>query len=215
MPVAAQVAARYRGRGVSQEDLNQVAYLGLVKAVQRFDFAPDRDFLSFAVPTIRGELRRYFRDHGWMVRPTRRIQEAQAKIAAAEAALWQELGRSPRPSEIAQRLDMDLDIVIEALSANGCFQPTSLDTTLDGDGQPVGALLGGADSEFNRAETVAVLRPLLAGLTNREKSMLHMRFFQDKTQAEIGEALGITQMQVSRLLSTLMARLRDEMPATN
>ena len=122
--IAEQLAARYRKRGVPDDDLKQVACLGLVKAARRYEYAPDRDFLSFAVPTIRGELRRYFRDLGWTIRPTRRVQEAQTRITRAEGELFQRLGRSPRPSEIAEHLDLDLDLVIEALAANGCFTPS-------------------------------------------------------------------------------------------
>jgi len=211
MTVAAQIAARYRGRGVPTEDMEQVAYLALVKAVRRYEYAPERDFLSFAVPTIRGEVKRYFRDHGWTVRPPRTIQAAQAQIGQAESELLQELGRSPRPSEIAERLDLDLDLVVEALGANGCFFPTSLEAMMPGDDSTTREWLGDEDTGFRRAETAVVLKPLLAELTERERVALEMRFFQDATQAEIGDLLGISQNQVSRLLSSLMARLRDQL----
>ena len=211
MPVAAQIAQRYRGRGVSSEDLEQVAYLALVKAAQRYEYAEDRDFLSFAVPTIRGEVQRYFRDLGWTIRPTRTIQTAQSRIRQAEGDLWQALGRSPRPSEIAEHLDMELDTVVEALSANGCFSPSSLDVPLGDDRAPVGDSLGAEDDAFGRVDTRLILRPLLAQLSDRERQMIELRFFQQATQAQIGEVLGITQMQVSRLLSALMARLQAEL----
>ena len=210
MVTAAQIAARYRARGVSEDDLRQVAYLALVKAVQRYEYGPDRDFMSFAVPTIRGELRRYFRDLGWVIRPTRRVQDAQAAIRRGEGQLCQELGRSPRPSEIAEHLGLDLDIVIEALSANGLFQPDSLDAVTPGE-TSLGDSLGSEEPDFGSAEARAALQPLLARLSDREQLILKMRFFEEATQAEIGEAIGITQMQVSRLLSGLMARLRDEL----
>ena len=211
MQVAIDVARRYRSRGVAVEDLEQVAYLGLVKAAR--GFAPDRatDFLSYAVPTIRGEVRRYFRDHGWVVRPPRTVQQAQSRITAVDAELCQELGRAPRPSEIAERLGLDLDLVVEALAANGCFAPTSLDATpADGDGG-IGDRLGDDDVSFDSAEARVALKPLLAHLDRRERIMLEMRFFKGATQAEIGEVLGITQMQVSRLLSALLNRLREEL----
>jgi RNA polymerase sigma-B factor len=118
---------------VSDDDLTQVAFLGLVKAARRYEYAADRDFLSFAVPTIRGELRRYFRDLGWTIRPTRRVQEAQSRITRSDGDLYQKLGRSPRPSEIAEHLDLYLDLVIQALAANGCFTPTSLESTTQAD----------------------------------------------------------------------------------
>jgi RNA polymerase sigma-B factor len=214
LQVALDVARRYRSRGVSLEDLEQVASLGLVKAARAYD--PDRatDFLSYAVPTIRGEVRRHFRDHGWTVRPPRTVQQAQARITAVESDLCQELGRAPRPSEIAERLDLDLDLVVEALAANGCFSPTSLDATPaaaeGGAEQGIGDRLGDDDPAFDSAEARLALQPLLAHLDRRERIMLEMRFFKGATQSEIGEVLGITQMQVSRLLSALLARLRDE-----
>jgi RNA polymerase sigma-B factor len=211
MQIAVDVARRYRSRGIAVEDLEQVAYLGLVKAARGFDPARAHDFLSYAVPTIRGEVRRYFRDHGWTVRPPRTVQQAQARITAAESDLCQELGRAPRPSEIAERLDLDLDLVVEALGANGCFSPTSLDaSTTEGD-LGIGDRLGDDDPSFDSAEARVALKPLLAHLDRRERIMLEMRFFKGATQSEIGEVLGITQMQVSRLLSALLARLRDDL----
>lgn len=120
MVVAADCARRYRGRGIATDDLDQVAYLGLVKAVRAFDPERGFDFLSFAVPTIRGELRRHFRDQGWALRPPRSIQELQTKILAVESDLAQELGRSPRPSDLARHLDVDLEQVLDALGATGC-----------------------------------------------------------------------------------------------
>lgn len=211
LAVAAQIAARYHHRGVPADDLEQVAYLALVKAVRRYEYAPDRDFLSFAVPTIRGELRRHFRDVGWTIRPTRRVQEAQTRITQAESELLQKLGRSPRPSEIAQHLNVDPDVVLEALSANGCFHPSSLEATMTaGDGM-VTEWLGEEDAGFHNVETRVLLGPLLAHLTDRERTMLEMRFFRGATQAEVGEAIGVTQMQVSRLLSDLMTRLREQL----
>jgi RNA polymerase sigma-B factor len=213
MQVAVDVARRYRSRGVAIDDLEQVAYLGLVKAARGFDPERATDFLSYAVPTIRGEVRRYFRDHGWTVRPPRTVQQAQARITAVESDLCQELGRAPRPSEIADRLDLDRDLVVEALAANGCFAPTSLDAApADAEGG-IGERLGEADASFDSAEARVALKPLLAHLDRRERIMLEMRFFKGSTQAEIGEVLGITQMQVSRLLSALLGRLRDELGA--
>lgn len=211
MPLARSIALRYRDRGESLDDLVQVAYLGLVKAVRGFDPERATDFLSYAVPTIRGEVRRYFRDHGWVVRPPRTVQQAQARITAVESDLCQELGRAPRPSEIAARLDLDLDLVVEALGANGCFAPTSLDSTPAEGETAIGDRLGDDDASFDSAEARVALKPLLSQLDRRERIMLEMRFFKGSTQSEIGAVLGITQMQVSRLLSALLARLRDEL----
>jgi RNA polymerase sigma-B factor len=210
LQIALDVARRYRSRGVPIEDLEQVASLGLVKAARGYDPERATDFLSYAVPTIRGEVRRYFRDHGWVVRPPRTVQQAQSRITAVESDLCQELGRAPRPSEIAERLDLALDLVVEALAANGCFSPTSLDATPAGAENGIGERLGEEDASFDSAEARVALQPLLAHLDRRERIMLEMRFFKGATQSEIGEVLGITQMQVSRLLSALLARLRDE-----
>lgn len=211
MQIAVEVARRYRSRGVALDDLEQVAYLGLVKAVRGFDPERATDFLSYAVPTIRGEVRRYFRDHGWVIRPPRTVQQAQARITAVESDLCQGLGRAPRPSEIAEHLDLDLDLVVEALAANGCFVPTSLDSTTADFEAGIGERLGEDDTGFEGAEARVALKPLLSHLDRRERIMLEMRFFKGATQSEIGEVLGITQMQVSRLLSALLARLRDEL----
>jgi RNA polymerase sigma-B factor len=128
-----------------------------------------------------------------------------------ESDLCQELGRAPRPSEIAAHLDLDLGLVVEALAANGCFAPTSLDSTPAEGESAIGDRLGDDDPSFDSAEARVALKPLLAHLDHRERIMLEMRFFKGSTQSEIGEVLGITQMQVSRLLSALLARLRDEL----
>ena len=213
MAVARDCARRYRGRGVATDDLEQVAYVGLVKAVRGFD--PDRgfDFLAFAVPTVRGELRRHFRDLGWALRPPRSIQELQTRILAAEADLTQELGRSPRPSDFARHLDVDLEHVVDALGASGCFAPTSLDLpTGDGDAA-LGDQLGGLDPGFETAEARVTLAAVMRGLTPRERRILELRFFGGRTQAEIGADIGVTQMQVSRLLNRILSRMRDKMLA--
>ena len=209
MSVAGDLARRYRGRGIPLDDLEQVACLGLVKAVKGFNPDKASDFLSFAVPTIRGELRRYFRDFGWVVRPPRSIQELQARVTAAESELCQLLGRSPRPSEIATHLDVELDMVLDSLAANGCFAPTSLDFPDDGDGG-IGLRLGTEDPGFAGAEARAALEPLIRRLDARERLILEMRFVRGCTQAEIGKEVGVTQMQVSRLIAGLLARLREQ-----
>jgi RNA polymerase sigma-B factor len=209
MPIAAHLASRYAQRGVSIEDLQQVAYLALVKAARRYEHGPDRNFLAYAVPTIRGELRKYFRDLGWTVRPSRRIQETQGRIRAFEDELCQKLGRPPRPSEIADYLGLDPEVVIEALSANGLFQPSSLDA--GSAHETLGGHLGVREAGFRAVEARAVLAPLLARVSERERTLLEMRFWRGATQTEIGAVLGVTQMQVSRLLSRLIERLRDDL----
>ena len=213
MGVASDCARRYRGRGVATEDLDQVAYLGLVKAVQGFDRSRGFDFLSFAVPTIRGEVRRHFRDLGWALRPPRSIQELQSRILAAESDLTQELGRSPRPSDLAKHLGVDLEQVLDALGASGCFAPASLDVpALEGD-DSIGDRIGAIDPAFESAEARVTLAAVMRGLTPRERRILELRFFGNRTQAEIGADIGVTQMQVSRLLNRILARLRERLLA--
>ncbi|GAB6986276.1 sigma-70 family RNA polymerase sigma factor [Nocardioides pyridinolyticus] len=211
MPLARELSRRFRNRGIADDDLEQVAYVGLVKAVK--GFRPDRgEFLSFAVPTIRGEIRRHFRDLGWTVRPPRSIQETQQKIAGCETELYQSLGRAPRPSEIAEHLGLELEQVIDALGAQGCFAPASLDAPVGEEGdETTGQRLGELDHGFDLAEARAMLAPLLDKLSRRERLIVEMRFFRGCTQAEIGAEIGVSQMHVSRLLSRLVARFREEL----
>jgi RNA polymerase sigma-B factor len=211
MGVAEAIASRYRRRGVADEDLQQVAYLALVKAADKFDPDAGYDFLSYAVPTIRGELCRYFRDCGWMVRPPRKVQELQSRIFATQSELSLTLGRSPSPSEVARELDEPLGDVEEALAAEGCFTPASLDRPVGTDSDmTVGDLLGGTDSGRSPAEARVVLAPAVRRLSDRDRLVLRLRFFEECTQQEIAEEIGVTQTQVSRLLSRIYAELRDQ-----
>jgi RNA polymerase sigma-B factor len=211
MPVAESVARRYRRRGVPDEDLEQVAYLALVRVARSFDPARGHDFLSYAVPSIRGEVRRYFRDQGWMVRPPRGVQEMQGRISATESELASRLGHPASPSELATELDASVAEVEEALAANGCFTPTSLDQVPDSAQSSVGDQLGSDEAGLAAAEARLLLSPVLHRLSSRERMILSMRFFGQHTQQEIGDAIGVTQMQVSRLLGDLLSRLRDEL----
>ena len=213
MGVAKAIARRYYGKGIHDDDLDQVAYLALLQATRRFDPKHGRDFLSYAVPTIRGELRKNFRDSGWTVRPPRPVQELQARIRSANDDLLQSLGRSPRPSEVAEHLDVDLDLVLEALAANGCFHPTSLDQPLsdDGDSVVVGDLLTDDGADLEAADARLLLGPLLRRLSERDRRIVELRFFRGLTQQEIAEDIGVTQMHVSRLLSRLLANLREQL----
>ena len=217
MGVATAIAARYRTRGIATEDLQQVAYLALVKAARGFDPTVGNDFLSYAVPTIRGEIKRHFRDLGWMIRPPRRIQELQARITACDAELSQMLGRSPRPSEIAAHLGECQDDVTEALATVGCFTPSSLDRPAGENGtMAVSDLLGGEDAGQGAVEARAMLAPVVGRLSDRDRRILLLRFFRGWTQQEIAEDIGVTQMQVSRLLTRIMSDLRTglEQPAS-
>ncbi len=208
--VARSLAHRYRDRGLDVEDLEQVAYLALVKAAHRFDPAAGHDFLSYAVPTIRGELRRHFRDVGWVVRPPRRIQELQGRVADVQMGLTMRLGRSPHAGELADELDEQRSDIEEALGAEGCFVPASLDRPVGERGTAsVGDLLTAEDDERGRAEARIVLAPIVQQLAERDRRILRLRFFEDRTLREIGEDIGVTQMQVSRLLSRILDDLRE------
>lgn len=216
MSVATDVARRYHGRGIPADDINQVAFLGLVKAVRGFDPTVGDDFLSYAVPTLRGEIRRYFRDSGWAIRPPRSVQEIQARVISAEAELTQRLGRSPRPAEIAQHLDVSLTLVMDAMAATGCFSPVSLDATRgDGDSplESPAERMGDLDPAFASAEARVALAPLMASLSDRDRRILELRYFHNRTQAQIGAEVGVTQEQVSRLLSGILLRLRRHLAA--
>lgn len=213
LDVALDLARRYHGRGLPADDLDQVACLGMVKAVRAFDATLGHDFLSFAVPTVRGELRRYFRDAGWVVRPPRSVQEAQAEVVVAEAELLQRLGRQPVTDEIAAHLGITASLVRECRDAAGCFHPVSLDAPHPVEETSPTSTLGAPDPAFASAEARLALEPLLAALDDRERTMLQMRFFEHRTQAEIGAVVGLSQEQVSRALTGLLARLRRALDA--
>jgi RNA polymerase sigma-B factor len=209
--VARSIASRYRDRGIDLDDLEQVALLALIRAARRFDPDAGHDFMSYAVPTIRGELRKHFRDSGWMVRPPRRVQELQARIPRAQEELERRLGRSPRPSEISAHLGEDLDVVVEALTADGCFTPASLDAPVGDRSAVLGDLLGHTDPDLDAAEARALLAPVLRRLDDRDRLMLTLRFAEQRTQTEIGERVGLTQTQVSRVLARILRQLRAEL----
>jgi RNA polymerase sigma-B factor len=209
--VARTMASRYRNRGIDLDDLEQVALLGLTKAAQRFDPTAGHDFLSFAVPTIRGELRRHFRDSGWMIRPPRRVQDLQARIAAVQDELSAELGRSPRPTEIAARLGDAVSDVVEALAVDGCFTPTSLDATVGDGSSRLGDLLGDEDRALAWVEAKIMLDPVVKRLSPRDRKIVRLRFYEERTQQEIAEAVGLTQAQVSRVLTRILADLRTNL----
>jgi len=210
MPLARMLANRYAGRGIALDDLRQVAYLGLVKAVRGYDPTRGREFLVYAIPTIKGEIRRHFRDAGWAVRPPRRIQELQARLWAADAELTQVLHRSPTAAELAEELDVSVDDVIESLAADGCFAPSSLDApAADSETGSLAERLGGQDDEFDRCEARLMLAEAVRDLGERDRTILRLRFFEGWTQQQIGEKVGVTQMQISRLITRILGDLRE------
>jgi RNA polymerase sigma-B factor len=212
IPLADHIARKFSGRGEPFDDLTQVARVGLVHAVDRFDISRGSNFLSFAVPTIMGEVRRYFRDNTWAMRVPRRVKETHLRIGAAIDTLSQTLGRSPTAKEIAAELDVDPDEVTQAVIAGNAYQPSSIDAASLGRDTDASLLdtLGEEESQFARVEEYVAIRPLLAGLPERERRILTMRFFESMTQTQIAQRIGISQMHVSRILAKTLARLREQ-----
>ncbi|HYQ66549.1 SigB/SigF/SigG family RNA polymerase sigma factor [Actinophytocola sp.] len=213
LPLAEHIATRFSNRGVPREDLVQVATLGLINAVDRFQ--PDRgtDFLSFAVPTVMGEVRRHFRDASWAMHVPRRLKELNLAINAASAELSQRLGRAPTPSELGKHLDLTPEQVFEGLEAGNAYHSMSLDEALspEADSDPLGDTLGQPDQGLEGVENYESLRPLIEALPERERQILTLRFFRHMTQTQIADRIGISQMHVSRLLSRTLENLRKGM----
>jgi RNA polymerase sigma-B factor len=214
LPLADHIARRFEGRGEPRDDLVQVARVGLVNAVVRFDIEAGSDFVSFAVPTIMGEVRRHFRDNSWSVKVPRRLKELHLRLGAATADLSQRLGRAPTATELAGELGMDRDEVIEGLVAGSSYNTLSIDSgggSDDDDARAIADTLGDVDAGLDQIENRESLRPLLEALPERERTVLVLRFFESMTQTQIAERVGISQMHVSRLLSKSLARLRDQL----
>jgi RNA polymerase sigma-B factor len=211
LPLARQLARRYQRPEEPFDDLVQVASLGLVKAVDRFDASREVAFSSYAVPTILGEIKRHFRDRTWSVRVPRDLQEMALRVERAVADLTRDLHRSPSVPELAQHLQISEELALEALEASGAYRATSLDTPRGTDAEPGDTLadaLGGEEGGYDRAEDRATIDTLMRTITPREREVLRLRFEEDLTQAEIGEIIGVSQMQVSRLIRQAVARLR-------
>lgn len=211
MPLAQALARRFASRGVPLDDLVQVACLGLVKAARGFDPARQRDFVSYAAPTISGEIKRYFRDLGWTIRPPRRVQDMQARINTVSTDSFATHGREARPEDVADALGVDVGDVIEALSLSGAFTPSSLDVPVGNPGSSVslGDLLASEVNDFEAVENTIVLRDAISTLSERDRLILQRRFRDALTQQEIGDEVGLSQMQVSRTLARILATLRD------
>lgn len=218
MVVARDIAGRYWGRGVDPDDLTQVAYTALIRATASFRPELHYDFLSFAVPTIRGEVKKYFRDLAWTIRPPRRIQDAQPRITLAESELANRLGRFPEACEVAAHLGLEIAEVHEASSASGCFHASSLEHPLSDVRGPgtftLADVLGEDDVAQSAVEARVALAPIVRTMPARDQRILYLRFFEDRTQQEIADEIGVTQMQVSRLLARILGELRSRLCST-
>lgn len=207
--LARQLAGRYVGRGVDREDLIQVANFALVKAIRGFHH--DRgEFVPFATVTILGEIKKYFRDHGWGVRPPRRIQQLQADITKVSERRMQTEAKMPDMGDIAAELDADVSDVSEAMAARGCFSPSSLDQPVGESRQPLGETIRWDETQFDFVDEWVTIEPLFRELADDERELLRLRFVEDKTQQEIADIVGVSQMQVSRRLAKVLAQLRSK-----
>ncbi len=209
-PLADFLARRFQGRGEPLDDLKQVAYLALVKAIDRFDVDRKVKFSTYATATIVGELKRHFRDRGWALHVPRRLKEAAALVLNAISVLSQDLGRSPTVREIAERSGLSEEEVLEGIDAAQAYSTTSLEAPTDEQTGPPPAALGALDDSLDLIESRASVAPLLEKLPERERRILYLRFFRDRTQTQIAQELGISQMHVSRLLARTLTTLRDQ-----
>ncbi|WUQ32673.1 SigB/SigF/SigG family RNA polymerase sigma factor [Streptomyces sp. NBC_00239] len=219
---ARRFRSRAPGGSLDMDDIIQVGTIGLIKAIDRYDLEREVEFSTLALPYITGEIKRYFRDTTWAVHVPRRLQELRTELAKAQEALTDVLGRAPTVKEVAEHLELSEDEVIDGLVAANGYTSGSLDTSgADGDTEsttsrtprPLAERVGDVDPAIELFEDFRTLAPLLEQLTERDRRILQMRFGEEKTQAEIGAELGISQMQVSRLLSRILARLRTGMLA--
>jgi len=212
LPLVEYLARRFTGRNEPFADLVQVGAIGLLKSIDRFEPERGLEFSTYATPTILGEIKRHFRDTGWLLHVPRRAQELQARLATARGELSQELRRAPTVAELAARLEVSQDDVIEALDVSRAYSGVPLDALTETDSGPVdNPLLSELDEQLDRVEQRAVLRPALDTLPRREREVLMLRFLAGKSQTEIAQIVGVSQMQVSRLISRSLTKLREEM----
>ena len=211
LPLVEHCARRFRNRGEPFEDLVQVGTIGLIKSIDRFDLGRGVEFSTYATPTIIGEIKRYFRDKGWAIRVPRRLQELRMQIGATTAELTQVLGRSPTPRELAEAIGCSVEEIVEGIESSNAYSTLSLDAT-DDSGEDGGVsmleVIGLDDDELEQIEIRESIKPLIEALPSREKQILLLRFFKNKTQSEIASEIGVSQMHVSRLLSRTLAQLR-------
>lgn len=210
LPLAEHIARKFCGRGEGFDDLHQVARLGLVLAVDRFDPARGNSFLSFAVPTVMGEVRRHFRDYTWSTRVPRAVKELWLRIGPMTEQLAHEYGRMPTPHELSTTLHVEDKQVDQAMIAGNAYQPNSIDAVADVDDGAMLDRLGTDEHCYELTEEAMAVRPLIAALPIRERTILVMRFFESKTQNQIAENLHISQMHVSRILSRTLDTLREQ-----
>lgn len=214
LPLVEHCARRFRNRGEPFEDLVQVGTIGLIKSVDRFDTDRGVEFSTYATPTIIGEIKRYFRDKGWAIRVPRRLQELRLQIGATTAELTQTLGRSPTPRELAHEIGCSVEEVVEGIESGNAYSTLSLDAT-DDSGDEGGAslleMLGLDDDGLEQIEIRESIKPLIEALPSRERRILLLRFFRNRTQAEIAAEIGVSQMHVSRLLSRTLHQLRTRL----
>ncbi|OBA80329.1 RNA polymerase subunit sigma [Mycobacterium sp. 1164966.3] len=215
LPLADHVARRYARRGENLDDLIQVARVGLMNAINRFDPAKGPSFIGFAVPTMMGEVRRHFRDHTWSMRVPRRLRELHVQIGKATPALIQRLGRAPTASEISEMLGISREEVVECLVAGETYRLESLDAPVgaasSGDDRMVAESVGELDPQIDHITNREAVRAFVAVLPQREREILQMRFFESMTQSQIAQRIGCSQMQISRILSSTLQRLRDQL----
>lgn len=208
LPLVQHLARRYQGRGENLDDLVQVGTVGLIQAVDRFDVTRGTELSTFATPTILGEIRRHFRDRTWAVRVPRGVQELQSRVTATAESLTTQLHRAPTVRELADALDAPMDDVLAALEARHAYATDSIDADPDDEGSALSGRIGEVDPAFEAIEEREALRPLIAALPSRDQRILALRFGQNMSQTQIAEELGISQMQVSRLLARALAELR-------
>jgi RNA polymerase sigma-B factor len=214
MPLVIYLARRFSGRNEPMNDLVQVGAIGLLKAIDRFDPGRGLEFSTYATPTILGEIKRHFRDTGWLIHVPRRAQELQTTVNTARAELSQELGRAPTIAELSARIDVDEEIVLEALDAARAYSGVPLDVlAAPGETVPEHPMLGIVDEGFEQVEQRALLREVISKLPENEREILLLRFVANKTQTEIAAIVGVSQMQVSRLVARGLKKLRASLGA--
>ncbi|MEV0531843.1 SigB/SigF/SigG family RNA polymerase sigma factor [Kitasatospora sp. NPDC050463] len=215
MPLVRFIASRFRHRSEDMDDILQVGTIGLIKAVDGYDPARGAEFVTYAIPTIAGEIKRFFRDTSWPVRVPRSMQELYLTVVRGSDRLEQRLGRLPRSEELAEDLGLTVDQVVEGLVAGRIYRPNSLDALREQDTDETGSALldrlGADDPDLELVEFRTAVRPLLGRLPEREQIVLKLRFWEGRTQAEIAERIGVSQMQVSRVLAAVLAGLRKQL----